>query len=676
MPRYERYTQLAGQIRGSIARGEVSATWIEGGKAFLYSQGGKRLRFNVARRKAEETDVEAPSSPPRPAPHPNDRRRRPQRGRQFSESFSPDGKARVFYRAGNLWWSAADGSGEKQLTREGDEAKRIKFGTGSWVYGEELNQVEAMGWSADNRTVWCYRFDESKVPDYYLTLDLAKVQNRLYVEAYPKAGAPNPEVDLYAIDTASGRATPIEVREGRPFDEDLGHYVYGIRFSHDDKELWFHRTNRWQNVMEWCAADPSTGKVRVVVREEWQPSWVENSPPRIFLDEDPDIAKATKYRGHAIWMSERSGYRNAYLLDLKSGTFSPITKNSFELERVVRVDLARGEMFYTAWSGDNPYKRQLHAVRLDGTRERRITDPKLHHAVNIAPDGKSFIDVAETLSTPPTTRVLDADGKVVATLATSDLSKFDELGLKRVERIEYLANDGKTKLYGELHKPSDFDETRKYPVLVSVYAGPESGGMGERFETPDPLTELGFLVASFASRGTTNRGKAFKDAVYMKLGVVEIDDQAFGVRALAARPYVDPAKVGIHGTSYGGYAAAMALLRFPDVFAAAAASSSVTDWRNYDTIYTERYMRTPQANPEGYAAGSCMTYAKDLKGRLLLYYGTADDNVHPTNTYQLVNALQRAGKSFELQTGPDQGHSGLDFRRTLEFFVERLVTNP
>ncbi|MBL8961812.1 MAG: S9 family peptidase, partial [Gemmatimonadetes bacterium] len=191
-----------------------------------------------------------------------------------------------------------------------------------------------------------------------------------------------------------------------------------------------------------------------------------------------------------------------------------------------------------------------------------------------------------------------------------------------------------------------------------------------------PLTELGFLVVSLDSRSAGGRGKRFLDAIYLKLGTVEIDDQAAGVRALWARPYVERGRAGIFGSSYGGYASALALLRHPDVFAAASASSSVTDWRHYDTIYTERYMWIPQENAAGYDAGSAMTQVDKLKGRLMLYYGTADNNVHPNNTMQLIQALQRAGKSFEVQVGPDAGHTALRTDRMMEFFIEQLVLRP
>ncbi len=227
-----------------------------------------------------------------------------------------------------------------------------------------------------------------------------------------------------------------------------------------------------------------------------------------------------------------------------------------------------------------------------------------------------------------------------------------------------------------LHKPSNFDPSRKYPLLVSVYAGPATNGAYERFAVPNPLTEYGFLVATLDSRSAAGRGKRFLDAIYEKLGTVEIDDQAAGVRALAERPYVDGARVGIFGTSYGGYTSAMAILRHPDVFAAASAASPVTDWRNYDSIYTERYMWLPQENAAGYDAGSAMTYADRLTGRLMIYYGTADNNVHPSNSLQLIQALQSAQKSFDVQVGPDRGHSALNPYRMMEFFIDNLVLRP
>ena len=223
-----------------------------------------------------------------------------------------------------------------------------------------------------------------------------------------------------------------------------------------------------------------------------------------------------------------------------------------------------------------------------------------------------------------------------------------------------------------------FDPAKKYPVLIPVYGGPASAGntARESFVTPSAIAEYGFLVVNLDSRAAPGMGKRTLDSIYLKLGQVEIDDMAEGVKALWSRPYVDKARVGMYGTSYGGYSSVMSLLRHPDVYAAASASSPVTAWEHYDTIYTERYMWIPQENKAGYQAGSAMTYAGNLKGRLMLYYGTADNNVHPSNMMQLIDALQRAGKSFDVQVGPDRGHSGINTDRMMEFFIENLIVRP
>jgi dipeptidyl-peptidase-4 len=405
----------------------------------------------------------------------------------------------------------------------------------------------------------------------------------------------------------------------------------------------------------------------VVVHEEWTPSWVTNRPTIQFLSD----------KKRFLWESERTGWRNYYLYDARGKLLATVTKHPFEVAGIVRVDEKANALYYMARDGDNHMKLQLHRVGLDGKGDRRLTDPTLNHAITFSPNGKYFVDVVQTHDKPPATVLATADGKQVAVLASSDMAKFDQLGLHRAELYTFTAADGKTRLHGLLQKPSNFDSTKKYPVLVTVYAGPATNGARETFATPSPLTEYGFIVLSLDSRSATGRGKRFLDAIYQRLGTVEIDDQAEGVKALWDRPYIDRNRVGIFGTSYGGYASGLALFRHPEVFAAASSSSPVTDWRHYDSIYTERYMWLPDENKAGYDAGSLMTYADKLKGRLMLYYGTADNNVHPSNMMQLIASLQRSGRSFDLQVGPDRGHSGINTDRMMEFFIENLVVrNP
>lgn len=661
MPGYARYTEMAPKIGSAVARGQVMANWADDGKSFTYALGGKRYSYDVGKRHA--TEVEMPESN-RTA---GNRRGGPGRGRQAAEAFSPDSSKKAFYRDRNVWLSAADGSGEQPLTTEGSEERRIKYGTASWVYGEELGQTTAMWWSPDGTKLAYYRFDEGPVKDYFLQIDQTKLYDDIATEAYPKAGTDNPIVDLYVYDVTSGKTTKVEVRDGKASaDNVVGYYVYGVRWSPDGSELLFNRTNRRQNIMEFTACAPATGACRVIVRESWPASWTENSPTIRWLEDDQRF----------VWESERTGFKNYYLYDISGKLLATLTNHPFEVNGIVKVDEKAKQLWYYARSGDNYMKVQLHRVGLDGKNDRRLTDPAFTHSVTLAPDGKTFVDVSQTHDIPPVSRLVDANGKVLATIAESDDSGAKALGLKPVELFTYTSADGKTPLHGMLNFPSNFDPSKKYPVIFSVYGGPATNGARESYATSHPYTEYGFLVVTLDTRSAAGRGKHFLDVIYENLGVPEIDDMAAASKYLATRPYVDGTRVGIFGTSYGGYASAMALLRHPEAFAAASASSPVTAWYHYDTIYTERFMFTPEGNKAGYEAGDAMNYAKDLNGRLMLYYGTADDNVHPNNMMQLIQSLQKAGKSFEVQVGPDAGHSGLNSSRMMEFFIENLVMRP
>lgn len=669
MPGYERYAKTRGQAANAVKRADIRVTWTDGGKGFDYSWDGTQYSYDIAARKATAkgksltlaaasvvtTEEFGPSGFPQA------------RARQLTTATSPDNNWKATYKNRNLWLSHADGTMETPITTEGSDKSRVKLGTGCWVYGEELFQRTAMWWSPNSKKIAFYRFDESKIPDFYLQLGQSTIRSNAEIEAYPKSGDPNPVVDVLIYDLDTKQTIRVDVRDGKPFEDSaVGYYVYNARWSPDGKELLFNRTNRRQNAMELAAADPFNGKCRVVVREEWAASWAENSPPIRFLKDNRRF----------IWESERNGYKNYYLYDLSGKFLATLTDNPFEVMNIVRVDEETGNLFYIARSGDNHMKPQLHRVGLDGKGDIRLTDPAYSHTVNVAPDGKHFIDVAQTHDVAPFTRLVDDKGQVIAELAKSDLTKFDQMGMQKTEVFSYTSADGKTVCYGSVQKPSNFDPAKKYPVIISIYGGPATSGVNETFQASNPMTELGFLVATFDGRNSSGRGKKLLDQLYLHMGVAEVDDFAEGMKVLRKRPYVDGTRVGIEGTSYGGYTSVMCLLRHPDVFTVACASSPVTDWRQYDTIYTERYMWTPQENKEGYDAGSAMTYADKLKGRLMLYYGTADDNVHPNNCMQLIRALRGKGKSFEVQVGPDEGHSFVGQDRMLEFMLENLVLQP
>ena len=740
MPGYEQYQKMQPQIQGSWASGAVTPSWNADGKSFTFATAGKSFRFDVATMTPTELPASAVSlDPPAggggragtgraagggrgagrgdtpPAGQATTpaltggmqqaQREMPReaiagcpagtvpRGRQRECHASPDGKLKAFYRDRNFWVANADGTGEKQITTDGSVEKRIKNGSGSWVYGEELNQTTAIWWSPDSTKVGFYRFDESPVKDYFLQMNQTAVQDTLDIEAYPKAGQPNPIAEIFMYEVASGQKKQIDIRDGKPFSNDVvGHYAYNVRWSPDGTELFLNRTNRRQNILEFVACSPATTKCRVVIRESWPTGWVDNAPQLRYLADNKRF----------IWESDRSGFTNYYLYDLTGKLINQITNNTTaESGAIVKLDEANNVMFYMARDGENYMKMQLHRVGLDGRGDVRLTDPKFNHnvgacgggggggrgaggaggggACGISPDNKYFVDVYQTHNQPPASQVVDAtNGKVLSQLGKSDMTKSDQIGFKRAEQFTYKSSDGKTTLYGLISFPSNFDPSKKYPTLIPVYGGPASGSNvpTENFAPPVPNTEYGFLVVNLSSRAAPGMGRRTLDAIYMKLGITEMDDMAEGIKALAAKPYFDKARVGMHGSSYGGYTSASMILRHPDLVTAASAGSPVTAWYHYDSIYTERYMWIPQENKEGYEGGNAMNLAGNLKGRLLLYYGTADNNVHPNNSMQLIQALQRAGKSFELQVGPDAGHSDVNGNRRMEFFIENLVMRP
>ena len=672
MPGYDHYQAMlaARAALASGGRGGISGvTWSQEGGAVLFDNAGKRYQYDISSRKTTEAVADAGQV---------GRGQRgsraggePERGRQFETAPAPVGNRRAVYRDRNVWITDSSGANAVQVTADGSVAGRIKYGTASWVYGEELSQRTAMWWSPDGKKLAFYRFDESRVPDFFLATNLTRIQDTIDVEAYPKPGVPNPIVDLFVYDVESRRTTRVDVRTGRPFENaNVGYYVFRVDWSPDGRELTFLRTNRRQNILEMAACDPESGACRTVIHEEWPSGWIDDDPaPGIFWLKDGN---------RFVWESDRSGFKNYYLYDFHGARLiTPLTRLSAEVTNIVRVDEPTRTMYYVARDGDNYMKLQLHRVGLDGKNDRRLTDPAFNHTISLAPDMRHFVDVAQTHDHPPVTRVLDATGAVVAELGKSDLTKFDELGLKKVELYSYQTSDGRATLHGIIHYPSNFDPSRKYPVLVSVYGGPAVGNStSEFFQLPSLTAEYGFIIVNVEARTNPGMGRRYLDDVYLKLGQVEQDDMADGVKALWNRPYIDKERVGIFGTSYGGYTSVMEILRHPEVFAAASASSPPTDWRNYDTIYTERYMRIPEENKDGYTKGSALTYVNDLRGRLMLYFGTADNNVHPSNMMQLITALQRAGKSFDVQVGPDQGHSSINQQRMMEFFIENLVLRP
>ena len=638
LPGAERVRQLQGTLRTIGQDGRVGdVQWTPEGVVFRRGASWLLIGMQGGEAKPAEEPARDKSTPPAPVDPPAGR------AKQRTRATSPDGGWRAEHVDGGVRLIEVASGKATPVIAPTPDLPGVAYGTADWVYGEELDQDDAMWWSPDGRFLAFYAFDGSRTPTYELPTGWDKLRTSPAPRSYPKAGDPNPVAGILVLDRKTGHIATVDV------GDDAEQYIYGVRFAPGERGLLFNRTNRHQDRLQLVLADPLSGRTQVIV-EETQPTFQENRPlMRMLADGD-----------RFIWGSEHSGFRNLELRKLSDPAFcTRLTAHAFPVDEVVRVDDADGTVWYTAFSADVPMLAQLHRVKLDGSGGVRLTPPERGWSkISVSPDGSRFVARGETPAEPPVTQLFAADGaaKPLATLAESDLGVFEKNTLKAPELFTCAAADGTTTLWGTLFFPPDFDASRSYPLVIDTYGGPHSQAITGRFDPGPAEVAFGVLIAKVDNRGTKGRGKAFESATYLKLGGPDVDDQAAAVRALGDRSYVDKANVGIYGHSYGGTMAASCALRYPDLFRAAVAGAPVTDWKNYDTIYTERWMRTPQENPEGYKAACLPCRAADLRTGLLLLHGMVDDNVHPANTMQMAKALQDADIPFEMLIFPTSDH--------------------
>jgi dipeptidyl-peptidase 4 len=557
-------------------------------------------------------------------------------------TFSPDGQLVAFTRDGNLYVapkSATDAA--KPLTKDGTAT--ILNGQLDWVYEEEVygrGDTKGFWWSPDSKYIAFLRIDDRPLKPYPIIDHLPRQQN---VETwyYPLAGDPNPLITLWVV-AADGKTAPKAVELTKYPETDR--LIVRVAWSPDGKQVWFQMQNRIGSWLDLNAADATTGKTTTVLRERTE-AWTE-------IIDNPTWLKD----GSFLWLSDRTGYRHIYRYRPDGQLVRQVTEGEWDVRALRSVDEAAGLISYTGWEG-SPINNGAYTVKLDGTGRRKVTREDAWHNFNPSPDGRFLVDTYSTCDTPPVTVLRDGyTGETLRTL-TDNAALRERLATYQnptVENLQVKARDGFV-MEAQIIKPANFDPNKKYPVFMQVYAGPGAQTVRNSFGNVGGfdrvLAEKGIIIWRCDNRSASGKGMKSAWACYKQLGVSELQDIEDSLKYLATLPYVDAGRVGISGWSYGGFMTAYALTH-SKLFKMGIAGAGVHDWHLYDTIYTERYMDTPQNNPTGYEATSVVKGAKDCTGKLLILHGMMDDNVHLQNSIQLIYELQKANKDFEVMIYP------------------------
>ncbi len=561
-------------------------------------------------------------------------------GPQLAAKFSPDGRYVGFVRDHDLFVRDLTSGEERRLTSDGSED--VINGTTDWVYEEELSLWDAFRFSPDGGRIAFWRLDQSAIRPFYL-LDETALYPALTPVRYPKAGTANSDVRIGVVEIATGAVTWIDLGAERDI------YVAAMDFADSAEEVWLTRLNRHQNRLDLLLANVRTGVSQVIMTDA-DPAWVDAEEP-IWLDGGRQF----------VYPSERDGYRQLFLFRRDGRLIRKITQGQWDVTDVFGVD-ERGSVVYFTGAGDGALVRPVYRVGLNGGRLTRVSAEGGTHRAQFNPTYTLYVNTYSTAARPPVQVLRSADGRRVRDITPSGTAhaNVEALGLVPPEYLRIPVADG-VELNAYLIKPPGFDPSRQYPLLLYVYGGPGSQTVtnawgGSRSLWHQLLAREGIVIASVDNRGTGARGRDFKKLTYLRLGQIEAADQVAAARYLGSLPFVDARRMAIWGWSYGGYMSLMSLFTGGDVFAAAVSVAPVTDWRLYDTIYTERYMRTPQENAAGYRQGAPLAYVDQLQGDLLVIHGTGDDNVHSQNTTQLVQKLEEAGKQFDMRLYPNKAH--------------------
>jgi dipeptidyl-peptidase 4 len=641
--------------RTAALSGILEYDFAQAGNALLFPLGGDLYYYPLTQKEKPDTRVI------------------PTHGYATDAKISPAGGYVAYVREQNLYAYDIAAGKEKALTKDGGGA--VKNGMAEFVAQEEMDRSTGYWWAPDDRHIAFARVDETPVK---LTerFEIAADNVKTFAQRYPQAGGPNVAIRLGVIDLKSGAVTWVDLGT----DQDT--YLARVNWLPDGKTLAVQRQSRDQRRLDLLFADIKTGKTRLILTETSN-SWIDLNDELTFLKKSREF----------IWASSRDGYTHLYLYDDDGRLIRQLTAGNwvvddFRTRAVMGVDEEKRLVYFSA-TEKSPTERHLYSTSLDTTDPhsvRRITQEAGVHGIVMSPDTRFYVDRFTSSTQPPQVSLHAADGTLMAQLLENRLDAQHPdapyLADNSIGEIGTLnAADGQT-LYYRLFKPLHFDPAKRYPAIVSVYGGPGvqtvlDNWYGSNFT--QILTRAGFVVFQLDNRGSAFRGAAFQAPIHLKLGEVEVADQVLGAHWLGSQSFVDPKRIGVWGWSYGGYMTLMLMFKAPDVFRAGVSGAPVTDFALYDTHYTERYLDRPQDNRAGYEASSVLPYAKDLRGKLLVMHGMADDNVLFLNSTKLFRKLQDLDKPFTIMVYPGGKHGLMrqndgrhGYKMVKEFFEENL----
>ncbi|MBP7821618.1 MAG: S9 family peptidase [Saprospiraceae bacterium] len=567
------------------------------------------------------------------------------KGKQMYATFSPDAKYVAFMSDNNLYYTNTETGATSQITFDGKYNEVINGGA-DWVYEEEFTMSRAFEWSPDSKKIAFMRFDESRVKEFTMQI-YDKTQSEYPINSsfkYPKVGEENSVVSVQIYNLKTNKSSKVNVGN----EEDI--YIPRIKWTQDENTLCITKLNRHQDHLQLLLADANKNTVSVLL-EEKNKYYIDIHDNLIFLPDGENY----------IWMSESDGWNHLYLNNMKTQKSTLLTAGNYDVTAFYGYDPSHQEVYYQS-AEISPMERQVYAVNIKTNQKKCILPFKGNNDAQFSTSFDFCVNTFSTANTPPTFVVYDREGREVRKIEeNTDLNKLlANAHLSKLDFFDFTTSQG-VKLNGWMIKPRDFDANKKYPVFMYLYGGPNSQEVldqwkGRNFIWFQMLAQKGYIVACVDNRGTGARGEEFRKMTHLQLGKLETIDQIEAAKYLGNLPFADKQRIGIFGWSYGGFMSTLCILKGNDVFKSAIAVAPVTNWKWYDSIYTERYMHTDSENKSGYADNSPVNFADRLKGNYLIVHGIADDNVHFQNTVEMCSSLIEANKQYETYFYPNRNH--------------------